>query len=119
VCDDNPYSESLFKTLKYWPAYPKVFDNMEHANKYVGKFVEWYNNEHRHSKISFVTPSQRRNGDDINILKTRQKTYKMAYQRNPERWSRNIRNWDYIESVTLNPKKSKKKEVNGRYKKSA
>jgi len=113
VCDDNPYSESLFKTLKYRPAYPKLFDDLEHANKYVDRFVEWYNNEHRHSKISFVTPSQRRNGEDIKILKIRQKTYKMAYQRNPERWSGNVRKWDYIENVTLNPRK------NGGLKKSA
>jgi transposase InsO family protein len=119
VCDDNPYSESLFKTLKYRPAYPKVFDNLEHANKYVEKFVEWYNNEHRHSKISFVTPSQRRNGEDINILKTRQKTYEMAYHRHPERWSKNIRNWSYIETVTLNPKKSKKIKEDGGYRKTA
>lgn len=110
VCDDNPYSESLFKTLKYRPAFPKRFENIELAEKYVAKFVDWYNNEHRHSKISFVTPYQRRSGKDIEILKIRKKVYLLARENNPKRWSGNIRNWSHIEEVILNPKKSKKLE---------
>lgn len=109
-CNDNPYSESLFKTLKYRPAFPERFQDEESAEKYVIYFVDWYNNEHRHSKISFVTPNQRRYGKDIEILQKRKDVYELARERNPRRWSGNIRNWNHIKYVTLNPKNSKKLE---------
>ena len=85
VSNDNPYSESLFKTLKYRPQYPlKPFADITDARKWVTKLVEWYNNEHRHSAIGFVTPAK-----------------------NPKRWSGNTRNWQRIEKVHLNPDKAK------------
>ncbi len=60
VSDDNPYSESLFRTLKYTPAYPsKPFDDLVSVRKWVHEFVQWYNEEHRHSLIQYVTPSER------------------------------------------------------------
>ena len=103
VSDDNPYSESLFKTLKYRPGYPKSFNSLEEAKEWVALFVMWYNCEHRHSGIKFVTPMQRHTGEDKEILRRRNKTYKKAQEKNPERWSRTTRNWDYIQEVTLNP----------------
>src|SRR5690606_36657862 len=69
VSDDNPFSESLFRTMKYVPSYPrKPFDSVEAAWAWVERFVAWYNNEHRHSVIGFVTPHQRHHGVDIDIL---------------------------------------------------
>src|SRR3546814_3051407 len=64
VSDDNPYSEALFRTLKYTPAYPrKRFADIDQARAWVQGFVAWYNTEHRHSGIQFVTPAQRHAGD--------------------------------------------------------
>ena len=74
VSDDNAYSESLFKTLKYTAGYPKNFTTVGNANKWVDRFVEWYNNDHRHSKIEYVTPNQRHNGKHKEILEKRQET---------------------------------------------
>lgn len=103
VSNDNPYSESLFKTVKYMPGYPKTFASVVEAREWMKKFVEWYNNEHRHSGIKYVTPMQRHTGKDSALLKIRKETYKKAKQKHPERWSKNTRNWDRIEEVHLNP----------------
>jgi len=110
VSDDNPYSESLFKTLKYKASYPRRFKSIENAREWVRDFVKWYNNEHRHSKIKFTTPEQRHTGQDIYLLKKRNETYKKAKLKNPERWTREIKNWDWIEKVSLNPIKKQKVE---------
>ncbi len=108
VSNDNPYSEALFKTLKYTPVYPsKPFDTIDMAREWVLKFVRWYNNHHRHSGIKFVTPSDRHKGIDKTILENREKVYQKARKRTPERWSRNIRNWDMITEVNLNPEPKK------------
>ncbi len=107
VSNDNPYSESLFKTLKYSVGYPKSFNSIEEANEWVKNFVNWYNEIHRHSGIKFVTPMQRHSGEDKEILKRTKKTYEKAKKRNPERWSGKTRNWDYIEKVALNPDRIK------------
>ena len=108
--DDNPYSESLFKTIKYNVGYPKAFKSLEDAKEWVADFVNWYNTEHRHSGIQWVTPEQRHTGKDIKILKYRRRTYEEAKRKNPSRWIKNkIRSWKYIEYVYLNPKKEVKK----------
>lgn len=105
VSNDNPYAESLFKTLKYRPNYqPKGFGNIAEAHIWVKHFVEWYNNEHRHSGIQFVTPTQRHNGEDRDILVKRRQLYEEARKAHPERWPRNVRNWDYSEVEWLNPR---------------
>lgn len=105
VSNDNPYAESLFKTLKYRPNYqPKGFGNIAEARIWVKHFVEWYNNEHRHSGIQFVTPTQRHNGEDRDILVKRRQLYEEARKAHPERWPRNVRNWDYSEVEWLNPR---------------
>lgn len=110
VSNDNPYSESMFKTLKYCPQYPsKPFASIEEAKAWVTKFVHWYNNIHQHSSIKFVTPNARHQGVDKDILKKRIDTYELAKQRRPIRWSRRTRNWEYIHQVYLNPKHSNKK----------
>lgn len=117
VSDDNPYSESLFRTMKYRPAYTaKPFESIEATRKWVHAFVQWYNHEHRHSGIRHVTPSQRHSGEEKRILAAPQALYQSARQRMPERWSGEIRNWNPVEKVWLNPPKehqtdSKQKEA--------
>ena len=107
VSNDNPYSESLFKTMKYRPSFPeKPFDTLEEARKWVTGFQKWYNEDHRHSAIKFVTPGQRHRGEDIEILRERAVLYKAAKAKRPERWAGAIRNWDQQAMVTLNPQKS-------------
>ncbi|TJX12610.1 IS3 family transposase, partial [Tissierella creatinini] len=86
VSNDNPYSESLFKTMKYRPKYPfKGFMSLEEARKWVGKFVNWYNKTHLHSGIKFLTPYQRHYGLDEEIMRKRNETYEKARAKNPER----------------------------------
>lgn len=103
VSNDNPFSESLFKTLKYCPEYPsKPFDNLEAARTWVDKFVQWYNNEHLHSGINFVTPESKHKGEDIEILRKRNIIYLEAKGKNPNRWSGKTRNWSPVEIVKLN-----------------
>jgi transposase InsO family protein len=104
VSDDNPYSEALFRTLKYRPEYPAgVFGSVEDARRWVEVFVSWYNNEHRHSGIRFVTPVSRHTGAEKQILANRRKAYEEARSRNPMRWTRGTRNWNAVEKVWLNP----------------
>ena len=106
VSNDNPYSESLFRTLKYRPEYPEeVFADLHGARTWVRWFVDWYNNEHLHSSIKFVTPAQRHAGLDPDILARREQVYHDAKERHPQRWSGNIRNWKPIGDVHLNPQK--------------
>ncbi len=72
VSNDNPYSESAFKTLKYRPDYPsRAFNDLSAARDWVAGFVHWYNHEHRHSAIQFVTPAQRHAGEDTALLLAR------------------------------------------------
>jgi transposase InsO family protein len=112
VSNDNPYSESLFRTLKYCPSYPRGgFESLEEAKKWVSQFVVWYNTEHRHSMIRFVTPEQRHNGTDKEILEARKETYRKARRENPNRWSGPIRDWNWVEVVHLNPPPKKELEV--------
>ena len=104
VSNDNPYSESLFRTLKYRPEYPEQpFSGLTAARDWVQFFVNWYNNEHLHSAIRFITPEQRHAGKDEEILTNRKEVYKQAKLKNPNRWSGEIRNWDAVKEVYLNP----------------
>ena len=103
VSNDNPFSESLFKTLKYCPKYPDRFQSIEESKQWMLVFTDWYNSKHLHSGIKYVTPSERHQGLDIKILKKRNAVYEKAKSRNPGRWNnRNVRNWDRIEKVNLN-----------------
>lgn len=104
VSNDNPYSESLFKTLKYRPDLPvKPFADLLQARRWVSKLVDWYNSEHRHSGISFVTPDQRHELLDASLLQARHEVYEAARQRHPNRWSKHTRDWSRKDRVHLNP----------------
>lgn len=108
VSDDNPFSESLFKTLKYCPIFPtKPFESVAAAEAWVVTFVHWYNEVHLHSAIGFVTPSSRHAGLDVEILKQREIVYSEAKKKNPNRWSNKTRNWERVAIVNLNCLKEK------------
>jgi len=108
VSNDNPYSERLFRTLKYCPEYPGgAFVDLIETRLWVSNFVQWYNHEHLHSSIQYVTPAQRHAGHDQAILTQRKAVYFAAKQKHPERWSGNTRCWAFIPKVLLNPEKEK------------
>ncbi len=95
------------KTLKYRPSYPRqAFANLLEARVWVGGFVQWYNHEHRHSSINFVAPAQRHAGEDHALLAKRVAIYEAAKEQHPERWSGEIRNWQRVDTVHLNPEKN-------------
>jgi len=103
VSDDNPYSESLFKTLKYKSDYPEIFNDLSDVKNWVLKFVDWYNEDHLHSGIKLVSPGSRHRGEDKVILDKRKTVYAEAKLKFPERWgNRKIRNWNWEEKVYLN-----------------
>lgn len=106
VSNDNPYSESLFRTTKYRPDYPADgFTDLAQARDWVLGFVRWYNQEHRHSGIKFVTPQERHTGADVKILEQRKALYTEAKANRPERWSGETRDWSRPEVAMLNPDK--------------
>jgi len=102
VCDDNAYSEALFRTVKFRPGYPGRFSSLEAAREWVAAFVAWYNYQHRHSGIRYVTPAQRHNGEDVALLAARHELYRRARSRHPERWTGPTRNWERPETALLN-----------------
>jgi transposase InsO family protein len=109
VSDDNPYSESLFRTLKYRPEYPeKPFESLNDTRDWADRFAHWYNNKHLHSGIRFVTPGDRHQGKDVEILRKRHQVYLEAKMKNPERWSGTTRNWNHFKEVALNKGKNTK-----------
>lgn len=106
VSDDNPYVESLFRTAKYRPEFPTGgFADLDQARDWAAKFVNWYNIDHRHSGIRYVSPAQRHAGEDQAILAARHALYQKAREANPARWSGSTRNWDPVGAVTLNPER--------------
>ena len=107
VSNDNAFSESLFKTLKNVPFYPEgPFESLTDTRQWVQRFIAWYNEEHRHSAIKFVTPGQRHRGEDIEILAQRAELYERQKAKHPGRWSGKSRDWTPVGSVFLNPRKS-------------
>jgi putative transposase len=103
VSNDNPYSESLFRTVKYRPEYPrKPFASKNKACQWVGECVDWYNHQHRHSGIKFVTPIQRHNGYAVEVCRQRAVVYEQARLRHPRPWSRSTRCWHQPEVVWIN-----------------
>ena len=106
VSDDNAYAESLFRTAKYRPEFPaKGFASLDEARTWAAAFVRWYNVDHRHSGIRYVSPQQRHAGEDRAILAARNTLYAQAKQRNPARWSGSTRDWSHIGVVALNPER--------------
>lgn len=97
VSNENPYSESVFKTLKYRPQYPvRPFEDVLQARRWLTEVVHWYNHAHRHSAIGFVTPAERHAGHDQDLLQKRIQVYTLARQNNPPRWSRQARHWRIV-----------------------
>jgi len=106
VSNDNAMSESLFRTAKYRPDFPfDGFSSIEHARQWCEQFVRWYNDEHKHSSIKFVTPNQRHSGSDVQILADRDALYQRAREANPARWSRGTRNWQRDNVTVFNADK--------------
>jgi putative transposase len=104
VSDDNPFSEALFRTLKYRPNFPtKPFVSLAAAHAWVEGFVRWYNTQHLHSAIRFTTPHARHSGRDVDQLARRHTVYEEARRRHPRRWSGTTRNWAHVQTVVLNP----------------
>lgn len=118
VSDDNPFSEALFRTLKYRPDYlgTKPYASLQHAQAWVRRFVAWYNTQHLHSALRFVTPDDRHRGRDQAILERRRQVYRQAKKHHPDRWSGATRNWTPIREVVLNPSKTLKNEIVGQKK---
>jgi hypothetical protein len=107
-----PYAESLFRTCKYRPNYPrKPFGSLEEAQAWTQKFVRWYNQEHKHSGLKFVTPTQRHSGQAAVILANREQIYTAAKSSNPRRWSGQTRNWELRDEVWLNPERSHSQQL--------
>lgn len=112
VSDDNPFIESWFRTVKYMPNFPsRGFKNIDAARDWAMRFVNWYNHEHRHSQIGFVTPVQRHTGASGAILEYRRNIYEKAKANHPKRWSRHVRRWVEPNQVWLNPPAKKEKAL--------
>lgn len=112
VSNDNAYAESLFRTAKYCPLWPeKPFDSVTAAQHWVQQFVRWYNDEHRHSGLKYVTPAQRHRGEAPALLRQREALYEAARKRNPQRWSGSIRDWSLAPVVWLNPERQQNEEL--------
>jgi putative transposase len=106
VSNDNAFVESLFRTAKYRPEFPaKGFADLQQARQWASAFVSWFNHDHRHSGIRYVSPAQRHAGEDRDILAARHGLYVQAKAAHPRRWARHTRNWNPITVVTLNPER--------------
>lgn len=104
VKDDNPFIEATFKTMKYRPLYPyRPFRSGDEAHKWVTNFVRWYNHDHLHSGIKYVTPMQKHLGEDIRILEQRRRIFMEAREKCPLRWSKPPKAWLPSCSARLNP----------------
>jgi putative transposase len=104
VSNDNPFSEALFRTMKFRPAFPDgPFESIDAARAWMAAFTRWYNTEHRHSGIRFVTPEDRHSGREGSLLQRRGTVYEEARRRRPDRWTTSCRNWEPIREVFLNP----------------
>jgi putative transposase len=107
VSNDNAFAESLFRTAKYCPLWPEQpFDTLEAAREWVQRFVQWYNEEHCHSGLKYVSPGQRHRGEASDLLARRRVLYRSARMQNPARWSGAIRNWHLADAVYLNPERA-------------
>lgn len=107
VSNDNAFVEATFRTAKYRPEFPaQGFVDLTSARQWASVFVHWYNCDHRHSGIRYVSPAQRHAGEDRVILAKRHAVYQEARNQHPSRWSGKTRNWDVIEAVALNPEKT-------------
>lgn len=111
VSDDNPFSEALFKTIKYMPAYPEKFNTLEEAREWMADFVHWYNTQHKHSGIGYITPEQRASGKEAQIFKNRNEVIQNAFVKHPQRWSKAPKIWIIKPTVILNKSGEKKEKI--------
>jgi len=111
--NDNAHMESMFRTVKYCASYPyDGFASLEAARVWIEGFVSFYNQEHHHSGLNFVTPNQKHNGEDVAILAQRVLVYEAAKAKNPKRWIQgNTRNWEPVVSTSLVPANSESKTL--------
>lgn len=86
VSNDNPFSESQFKTLKYRPEFPSRFGCIEDARVFCADFFQWYNTEHHHSALGWLTPEDVHYGRGPRLVETRQQVLDTAYAQHPERF---------------------------------
>ena len=86
VSNDNPYSESQFKTLKYCPEFPARFGSIQDARAFCKPFFNWYNKEHRHSGIALMTPEQVHYGKGQEVIDLRSHVLSEAFEKNPLRF---------------------------------
>ena len=91
--------------MAQWPS--SGFKTLDEAREWVDKFTRWYNVEHCHSGIGYVTLERRHTGEDQTLLSQRNTLYRAARARHPERWSQGTRNWQRKAEVTLNPEREK------------
>jgi putative transposase len=106
VSDDNAFAEALLRTPKYRPDFPASgFADLQAAREWAMCFAQWYNHEHRHSGIRYITPAQRHAGQDRPMLAERHALYQAARESNPRRWSGHTPNWTPTGAVTLNPER--------------
>lgn len=103
VSNDNPFIESLFKTLKYHVSYPKSFPDLSAARTWFADFVDVYNNRHSHSGLHFMTPHAVRSGCYTQTIKNRNAIMQEAFSRNPQRWSQSVKQLPVDHVVYLNP----------------
>lgn len=90
VSNDNAFSESQFKTLKYRPDFPDRFGSIQHAREHLTTFFDWYNAEHRHSGIGYLTPADVHHGRAAAVLEKRQRVLDQARAAHPERFARGM-----------------------------
>ena len=106
VTYSNASIESFFRTTEYRPEFSaKGFTDIDDARGWVSNFVDWYNHDHKHSGIRYVSPAQHHAGEDRAILAKAHKLYTEARVANPRGWARHTRNWKPIEVVTLDPER--------------
>lgn len=103
ISEDNPYSEALFRTLKYRPELPvKPFDKLMQARCWVSELADFYNHEHRHNAMDSVTPEKPQAQIDIDVLQAQDTVYAAAHKANPYHCSGPTRDWSRIDEVNLN-----------------
>ena len=104
--DDNPFSEAQFKTLKYRPDFPDRFGSIEDARQFCRTFFAWYNNEHKHTGISLLSPTVVHHGNADKVIAIRQTALDKAYSLHPERFVRKMPEHKPMpEAVWINPPK--------------
>jgi putative transposase len=90
TANDNPYSESQFKTMKYRPDFPERFDSVADARSWAREFFRWYNHDHRHSGLGLMTPATVHHGQAEAVRQQRQQVLLVAYAAHPERFVRGV-----------------------------